>query len=60
MVGNLFLRALAQAERTYHAMLARGFDGEMRTLPLSPLNRQVWWAGLALAALLGLAGLLIP
>lgn len=60
MVGNLFLRALAQAERTYHAMLARGFDGEMRTLPLSPLNRRVWWAGLALAALLGLAGLLIP
>lgn len=60
MIGNLFLRALAQAERTDHAMLARGFDGEMRTLPIPPLNRRAWLAGLALAALLSLAGLVIP
>ncbi|MCX8023875.1 MAG: energy-coupling factor transporter transmembrane protein EcfT [Thermanaerothrix sp.] len=60
MVGNLFLRALAQGERTYEAMLARGFDGEMRTLPVPPLQRRIWAGGLALAILLSLAGLIIP
>ncbi len=30
MVGRLFLRALDRAERVYRAMLARGFDGEIR------------------------------
>lgn len=60
MVGNLFLRALAQSERTYQAMLARGFDGEIRTLPLSPLNRRAWVVSLALAMLGGLLGQLLP
>jgi cobalt/nickel transport system permease protein len=31
MVGNLFLRSLARSERVYAAMLARGFDGRMRS-----------------------------
>ena len=32
LLGHLLLRALARAERIYGAMLARGFDGEIRTL----------------------------
>ncbi len=32
MVGTLFLRAYERSERVYQAMLARGFDGEIRTL----------------------------
>lgn len=32
MVGSLFLRALARSERVYAAMLARGYDGQMRSL----------------------------
>ena len=32
MVGTLFLRSYERGERVYQAMLARGFDGEMRTL----------------------------
>ena len=32
MVGSLFLRALARSERVYAAMLARGYDGHMRSL----------------------------
>ena len=38
MVGNLFLRGLARSERVYAAMLARGYDGEVRTLPLPRLS----------------------
>jgi cobalt/nickel transport system permease protein len=32
MVGSLFLRAYERSERVYQAMLARGFDGQIRTL----------------------------
>ena len=32
MAGVLFLRTYERAERVYQAMLARGFDGEIRTL----------------------------
>lgn len=32
LVGHLLLRAMARADRVYRAMLARGFDGEVRTL----------------------------
>jgi cobalt/nickel transport system permease protein len=32
MIGVLFLRAFERAEAIYHAMLARGFTGEVRTL----------------------------
>jgi cobalt/nickel transport system permease protein len=32
MIGTLFLRSYERGERVYQAMLARGFDGEMRTL----------------------------
>ena len=32
MLGSLLLRTYARAERVYRAMLARGFDGRVRTL----------------------------
>jgi len=32
MVGTLFLRSYERGERVYGAMVARGFDGQMRTL----------------------------
>lgn len=32
LVGNLFIRTLEQGERTFTAMNARGYDGEIRTL----------------------------
>jgi cobalt/nickel transport system permease protein len=32
MIGTLFLRSYERGERVYQAMLARGFDGEIRTL----------------------------
>jgi cobalt/nickel transport system permease protein len=32
MIGTLFVRSYERGERVYAAMLARGFDGEVRTL----------------------------
>ena len=34
MAGSLFLRAFELSERIYVAMLSRGYDGEVRSLPL--------------------------
>jgi cobalt/nickel transport system permease protein len=46
MAGSLFLRAIERSDRIYSAMLARGYDGEVRSLPLPGL--QPWhWAVLA-------------
>lgn len=56
MVGNLFLRGFERSERIYAAMLARGYDGEVRALPLPPLRRSaritMALAGLGLIMLL--------
>lgn len=38
MAGNLLLRAFERSERIYAAMLSRGYDGEVRALPLPPLS----------------------
>jgi cobalt/nickel transport system permease protein len=39
LAGNLFIRTLEQGERTFTAMSARGYDGEIRTLDdLPPLK----------------------
>jgi len=38
MAGILFLRGYERSERIYNAMLARGFDGSIRSLPLKPLS----------------------
>ncbi len=51
MAGNLFIRSFERGDRIYAAMAARGYDGEVRALPLPPL------ASSAKAALIG--GLLL-
>ncbi len=38
MVGNLFLRSYERSERVYAAMLARGYDGQIRALNPPPLT----------------------
>ena len=59
MAGNLFVRSLERGDRIYAAMAARGYDGEVRSLPLPPVASTAWatlFGGLTLlAALLGLA-----
>lgn len=62
MAGSLFLRAFERSDRIYMAMVARGYDGEVRAFPLPGLTGGQWtmltaWIGL-LAALLALAHLL--
>ena len=51
MAGTLFLRAIERSDRIYNAMLSRGYDGEVRSLPHPPV-RPLDWAALC-------AGLLI-
>lgn len=58
MAGNLFLRGLERGERVYAAMTARGYDGEVRALPLPPLGVGSFLVlGVGLAVLGGLAAL---
>ena len=54
MAGNLFLRAFERSDRIYVAMLSRGYDGEVRLLPLPLMTTATWGALLAGLALLGL------
>jgi cobalt/nickel transport system permease protein len=59
MAGSLFLRSLERSDRIYNAMLSRGYDGEVRTLPQPAISRGEWvtlWIGLAvLSSLLALS-----
>ena len=55
MVGSLFLRTYERSERIYWAMTARGFDGDVRTLPQPGLSRATWvLTGSLLLLLLGM------
>jgi cobalt/nickel transport system permease protein len=56
MAGNLFLRAFERSDRIYVAMLSRGYDGEVRTLPLPAFSRLNW---LTLATGLFFLGILL-
>jgi len=52
MAGSLFLRSYERSERIYMAMLARGFDGEMRPPRRSaPQRNDVLFAGASLIVL---------
>jgi cobalt/nickel transport system permease protein len=42
MAGNLFLRAFDRSDRIYMGMLSRGYDGEVRSLPLPGLQTYHW------------------
>jgi len=59
MAGSLFLRSLERSDRIYNAMLSRGYDGEVRSLPQPAIRKGEWLAlivGLSLyASLLALS-----
>jgi cobalt/nickel transport system permease protein len=57
MVGSLFLRSLARSERVFAAMLARGYDGHVRSLIRFRMTA-IDWMVFALAILLLLAPLI--
>ena len=44
MAGNLFMRSLERSDRIYVAMLSRGYDGEMRSMPLPEMKVSNWLA----------------
>ncbi|MEJ5314478.1 MULTISPECIES: cobalt ECF transporter T component CbiQ [Anaerolinea] len=43
MAGNLFIRSIERSDRIYHAMLSRGYDGEIRHLPLPSIPEIQRW-----------------
>jgi cobalt/nickel transport system permease protein len=52
MVGSLFIRSYERSERIYAAMLARGFQGQLRSVELSrPDQRSLTWFAVALVAI---------
>lgn len=55
MAGQLLLRSLDRSDRVYHAMLARGYRGELLTLAPHAMRRRDWAAlVVALAVAVGL------
>jgi cobalt/nickel transport system permease protein len=42
MAGGLFVRSIERSDRIYQAMLSRGYDGEVRTMPLPGLKLADW------------------
>lgn len=42
MAGNLFLRGFDRGDRIYAAMRARGYDGEVRSFAVPPLQAGQW------------------
>jgi cobalt/nickel transport system permease protein len=61
MAASLFMRALERSDRIYTAMLARGYDGEVRAAPLPTLHAgqvMVLAAGLVLLFSLALLAFL--
>ena len=42
LAGNLFIRSLERSERIYVAMLARGYDGDIRSLPQGEMEAFNW------------------
>lgn len=62
MAGNLLVRSFERGDRIYAAMSARGYDGEVRTLPLPALQTMHWLfigAGLAVYGLILFFAMLI-
>jgi cobalt/nickel transport system permease protein len=60
MAGNLFIRSLERSERVYQAMLARGYDGETRTMEnSSPTRKEIFRLVLAIFGLFVLAFLFV-
>jgi cobalt/nickel transport system permease protein len=54
MAGSLLLRAFERSDRIYMAMVSRGYDGEVRSLPLPALRPAHWVILIASISLLGI------
>ena len=54
MAGSLFLRSLERSERVYDAMVARGYDGEVRMLEAPRLRAAALVSGVCALGLLAL------
>jgi cobalt/nickel transport system permease protein len=52
MAGTLFLRAYERSERIWAAMVARGYDGEVRMLSVPALRPTDWITGILVATAL--------
>jgi cobalt/nickel transport system permease protein len=62
MAGSLFLRALERSDRIYMAMVSRGYDGEVRLVPLPVLKPFDWVilsTGVTVLVLLEMVALLL-
>lgn len=62
MAGSLFLRSFERSDRIYNAMISRGYDGEVRALPLPGLVVTDWLVlilGLIILAAILLLALLL-
>lgn len=62
MAGNLFIRSIERGDHIYAAMIARGYDGEIRGFPLHPIRQAQWVVlaiGLGLLVLIYLLGVLL-
>jgi cobalt/nickel transport system permease protein len=58
MAGSLFLRSIERSERIYDAMVARGYDGEVRVLRHPNLQLGDVFVALLFALVLALIQLL--
>ena len=52
MAGSLFIRSYERSERIYDAMVARGYDGDVRTLRSPTLRRTDVMVGVVVGAAL--------
>jgi cobalt/nickel transport system permease protein len=62
MAGSLFLRSIERSDRIYHAMLARGYDGQVRAADqthLAAMDKISLGLGVGIYLLLLLAGWLM-
>jgi len=59
MIGTLFVRSYERGERVYSAMLARGYDGQTKTLRKLRLNTADFTFGIMLCIPLVLLGVWI-
>ncbi|MDP2932096.1 MAG: cobalt ECF transporter T component CbiQ [Chloroflexota bacterium] len=57
MIGTLFIRSYERGERVYQAMVARGFDGQSRTLDRLEFSRLDGYFGAGFGLVLALAAM---
>jgi len=58
MIGTLFIRSYERGERVYAAMLARGFDGQIRTLSQLKFRQIDAYFGISFGVVLVIASLI--